>query len=161
MMGRFIVAAGLVACLFRIAPPQVVNAQSFPQPAAADTLSLKMVGVLAASYLYQSYLNIGYLADLNAVDAYSFTELDENLDAVMQIIGGVRDELRVYSTVLPLKTDSLYVDILVQASDLLLQEAAALQKYMQTGNEQDAAVYLQLNGDARKLLESLLGLKDE
>lgn len=137
-----------------------LQAQSFREM-PTDTTSLKMVGVLAASYLYQSYLNIGYLADLNAVDAYPFTELDENLNAVMQIIGGVRDELRVYSTTLPLRSDSMYVDVLVQASDLLLQEAAALQKYMQTGKEQDAAVYLHLNGQARTLLENLLGLKGE
>lgn len=151
---------GMVLCLLLVAGVPSLNAQTLRQ-APTDTLSLKMVGVLAASYLYQSYLNIGYLADLNAVDAYSFTELDENLNSVMQIIGGVRDELRVYSTTLPLKTDSTYVDILVQASDVLLQEAAALQKYMQTGNEQDAAVYLHLNGQARKLLENLLGLKDD
>jgi len=139
-----------------------LSAQAQPnQVMATDTTSLKMVGVLAASYLYQSYLNIGYLADLNAVKAYKYQELNDNLNTVIQIIGGVRDQLKLYSLVLPVKSDSQYVSILVQTSDLLLQEAAALRKYIQTESEQDAAVYLHLNQQARSILGRLLGLQED
>lgn len=137
------------------------QAQSRLTSLATDTTSLKMIGVLAASYLYQSYLNIGYLADLHAVDAYEYKKLDVNLNIVIQIVGGVRDQLKWYTRIVPLKTDSQYVDVLVQASDLLLKEAGALRTYFQTEDSQDAAVYLHLNEQARTVLETILGMKKD
>lgn len=148
---------GLVICGLG----QSLRAEDKVTPAPTDTTSLKMIGVLAASYLYQSYLNIGFLADLHSVDAYDFKQLDENLNIVIQIVGGVRDQLKWYTFVVPLPSDSQYVDVLVQASDLLLQEAAALQKYIQTEDKQDAAVYLHLNEQARTVLEKILGMKED
>ena len=151
----------LVVTIFLVGITHSVNAQHPKLTSPTDTTSLKMIGVLAASYLYQSYLNIGYLADLHAVDAYEYDKLDENLNIVIQIVGGVRDELKWYTLLVPLKSDSQYVDILVQTSDLLLKEAGALRKYFQTEDKQDAAIYLHLNEQARTVLVTILGMKED
>ncbi len=163
-MIRFKLIRMLILGLFLSTSPVQAQTDSHTQllvPAHPDSTSLQMIGVLSASYLYQSYLNIGYLADLNAVKAYKYEKLDENLQTVIQIVGGVRDQLKLYSLLLTVEADSQYVSALVRTADLLLQEAYALRKYMQSGTDKDAAIYLGYNKQVRMIVEKLLGLPED
>ena len=102
-----------------------------------------------------------YPADLHGAKAYDFKQVDENLQTIIQVVGGVRDQLKVYSLLVAAHADSQYVAALVKAADLLLQEAYAFRKYTQTDDPKDAAIYLNYNKQARMVVEKFLGLKED
>jgi hypothetical protein len=119
----------------------------------------QLIGILTASYLYQSYLNIGYLADATSGGVYSEDEAIEQVDGLIGVIGGVRDELQAYSKYMQSESDLLYVENLVKIADILLQEAGALQRYYQTGDEDYARDYLEFNDVAQRAISQLLGIE--
>ncbi len=119
----------------------------------------QMIGVLSASYLYQSYLNIGYLADATEGAVYSEEEALTQVDGLLNVIGGVRDELLAYSRQVESESDRLYLENLVKVADLLIQEASALLRYYESNDQEYAKQYMEFNAMAQKAIGQLLGVE--
>lgn len=121
----------------------------------------QLIGVLSVSYLYQSYLNIGLLADATSGDIYSPDESLLQLGDLLGVIGGVRDEIYSYSKQVESESDKLYLESLVRIADLLLQEAGALMRYFETSEDSYAQQYLELNELAQQAINQILGMESE
>ena len=138
----------------------LLSASAFGQfEASKDTLGQQMVGVLAATYLYQSYMNFGFLADGFEGELYDTdVALDYSADLIA-VVGGARDELQAYRGAQVLEADRAFIQDLVTIADVLLQEGVALQAYIRSGSRADAQRYEEFNELARKAIQQLLGVE--
>ena len=119
----------------------------------------QMIGVLSASYLYQSYLNIGLLADATAGGVYEIQEALAQCESLLTVIGGVRDEMLAYSKQIKSESDRLYVESLVKVADLLIQEGSALLRFYETNDETYAEEFMKFNELAQQAVSQLLGME--
>ena len=124
-----------------------------------DTLGQQMVGVLAATYLYQSYMNFGFLADGFEGELYSTADALDYCADLIAVVGGARDELQAYRSAQVLEADRAFIQDLVTIADVLLQEGVALQAYIQSGARADAERYQEFNELARQAIQQLLGVE--
>ena len=126
----------------------------------ADTLGQQMVGILSATFLYQSYLNIGFLADLHAGGQYDEETALGHGETLVAVIAGARDELQAYRRYQVSEVDQQYIAELIKVVDVLLQECIALNEYMETGDPRAADRFNEMNELAQQAISQLLGLED-
>lgn len=125
-----------------------------------ESVDQEMVGILSATFLYQSYLNIGFLADLHVAGQYDADKAQAHCETLLSVISGTRDELQAYRNHQLTETDQRYVAELVKVVDILLQECVALNEYIQTGDPAPATRFNELNAQAQEAISLLLGLEE-
>jgi hypothetical protein len=158
VFGMAMVLAVGAAC---IATPEMLSGQE-KKAAAADKDGrkqlLETVGALAAVHLYQSYLNIGLIADGKAEGIYGEKESQQILASVLPLMDMVDKQLAKVSKLDMDKQDRDGLEQLGRLSKLLRQQAEELQAFWKTGDKERGAKYEKLRKEAWEGISKLLGL---
>lgn len=121
---------------------------------------LEALGSLSAAHLYQSYLNIGLIADGVENETYSRNEGANLLATVQNLLGQVETGLqRVAQTGLD-RDDQQALDRVRQVTTHLREQATALLAYWAGGEMDQVSRYRAARALAWDELQSLLGLDD-
>ncbi|HEV3144758.1 MAG TPA: hypothetical protein VGZ47_12785 [Gemmataceae bacterium] len=119
---------------------------------------LETIGALNASHSYQTYLNIGMIADAKAKGVYSEKDAYKLLDSVLSLLDSVDGKM---SELAKLEFDAGDRDTLEQMrklSKLLREQGKALQTAWDTGRDDDAVKYENIRKDSWTAISKLLGL---
>ena len=154
-------ARSLFGLLVRSAVPAVAQ-QPQPQPLQPTrevaTLT-ESVGLIAGLQLYQTYLNIGLLADARAEGLYEASELAQLLGSVTTPLEKVDKQLEKVAAALKLsKEDSVAVARMRKIAGLLRRQGTALQTFWDRGGAEQGKNYEAARQAAWKEIETLLQL---
>jgi hypothetical protein len=148
-----------------VAKPVEANATDVAKPADApkklteerDRL-LAMVAALTEAHCFQTYLNIGLIADGKAKGTYSDKDARKVLDSVLSLLNSMDRKLEALDKVDLAKDDREKVEQLRAVSALLRQQGKELLAYWDTGKEEQAAKYETLRKNAWVTISSLMGI---
>jgi hypothetical protein len=163
MLRRTRLAATLAALALPLLLPAVGLSQGPPKkeaPAENPTVSqlLETVGTLAGTNLYQSYLNIGLLADGRAEGLYSEDDAKQLLTSVLKPLDATDKQLEKVAKLVSTKEDKEAVEKFRKLNGLLRQQGEHLQAFWASGKEEDSKKYEAARKDAWDGISSLLGL---
>jgi hypothetical protein len=119
------------------------------------------LGLLATMQLYQTYLNIGLLADGKAEGVYSAETVSELLGSIIHPLDQVEEQLTKVSQLKLTNEDRDTVKVLVKTLQLLRQQGKALVNFWNTGKEEDAKLYESSRTAAWRELSGLLKLEPQ
>lgn len=125
-------------------------------PAVADLL--ETVGLLAGSQLYQTYLNIGLLADARAEGLYPDRDVKKVLGSVLLPLEKIDRQLEKLEQCHLSASDRAALAELRRISGLLRQQGRALESYWASGAESDGEAYESARQKAWEALRDLLDL---
>ena len=144
------------------APP---SAGDTPKPGVAGTKAaeergqlLETVGCLTAAHSFQTYLNIGFIADGKSRGTYSDKDARKVLDSVLSLLNATDRKLEALDTVELDRGDRARLEELRAVSALLRQQGKELQAYWDTGKDENAARYESLRQNAWATIVRLLGI---
>ncbi len=146
-----------------IQPPQTNDAKPAALPtttlAAVKDRYLEALGGLSASHLYQSYLNIGLLADGVEKEVYALDEAEKMLGSVTDLMNLVEGQLaKVRQTGLE-PDDHASLERIKAVTALLRLQTETLQAYWVSGDMEEARQYHQAREATWKGLSKVLGLE--
>jgi hypothetical protein len=157
-----LVAIAVAIPLLASAPSPAQPATQPPsQPAPADPAPVltEAVGLLAGLQLYQTYLNIGMLADIRAEGLYEAGELAQLLGSVVTPLEQVDKQLEKVAAIKTLSKDDVAALARMRKIVALLHtEGKSLQAFWDTGVEDHAKKYEAARQAAWKELDALLEL---
>lgn len=119
---------------------------------------LEAMGGLSAAHLYQTYLNIGLLADGVESEAYSVAEAKKNLAVVTNFMDLVEDKLAKVEKVGLEPDDHDSLARIKTVADLLRLQSKALTTYWDGGMPEQAEQYQLARKTAWTGLSKVLGL---
>jgi hypothetical protein len=128
-----------------------------PKGAPERRLFLETIGTLTATHCYQTYLNIGLIADAKAKGHYSEKDAYKVLDSVLALLDTVERKLADLSKVDLDKDDRDSLEQIRKLSAHLRYQGKALQAYWESGREEDAAKYEDVRKDSWAAISRLLG----
>jgi hypothetical protein len=157
----FLVAsvAGAVYSLNRGSAPAATAttvAETAPRP--SNERMLETLGGLSAAHLYQSYLNIGLLADSVESAAYTEAQANSMLTTVSSLMDMVDRQLDKLTKGELSKDDKLEVERIRGLSQLLRAQITVLRAYWRTGDAREAKRYHEVREKAWTRLSEVLGL---
>ncbi|MBM3980629.1 MAG: hypothetical protein FJ304_10150 [Planctomycetes bacterium] len=144
-----------VASLVLLAP--AARAQP-PAKAEENAVLAETVGLLAGLQLYQSYLNIGLLADARAEGLYEASELTQLLGSVVVPLEKVEKQLEKVAALKLSKDDAAAIARMKKVTGLLRQQGKSLQAFWDTGVADHGKKYEEARQAAWKELSELLEL---
>src|SRR5262245_44517603 len=164
---------GGAAAEIAVAPPPSSNSaepapvkETKPKaPAAAPTFPqrdrfLEALGGLSAAHLYQSYLNIGMLADGVESEAYTVQEAEKLLTSVIDLMNRVDAQLvKIGQTGLD-GDDQASLERIKSVSALLRLQTRTLQTYWASGEKTQAERYHRAREAAWTGLTKVLGFEE-
>jgi hypothetical protein len=156
---RIVIAAtALVIAGSAIAqPPAPAKADPPAKPDDSAVLA-ETVGLLAGLQLYQTYLNIGLLADARAEGLYEASELNQLLGSVVVPLEKVEKQLEKVAKLKLSKEDAAAIERMRKVAGLLRQQGKSLQAFWETGVEDHGKKYEAARQAAWKELCELLDL---
>src|SRR5262249_13482993 len=119
---------------------------------------LETLGSLSAAHLYQSYLNIGLLADAVEKEGYSPEQANNMLATIVSLMNVVDKQLDKLARIELGEEEKHDVDRIRELSGLLRLQVAALRAYWLTGQPQQAERYQAAREKAWNSLSEVLGL---
>jgi hypothetical protein len=122
-------------------------------------LLLETIGALTASHSYQTYLNIGLIADGKTKGNYSERDANKILDSVISLLDTVDRKLADLAKLDLEKEDRISLDQMRRLSALLRQQGKVLQTYWDTGRDDDAAKYENARKDSWAVIGKILGIE--
>jgi hypothetical protein len=152
-------ALGIVCCALS------AGGASAQPPAPAKTVAeensvlLESVGLLAGVQLYQTYLNIGLLADAFAEDVYTPAEAAQLLGSVVGPLEKVEKQLEKVAALKLTKEDAAAIARMKRIAALLRQQGKSLQSVWDTGLEEHTKKYEEARQAAWKEVSDLLDLE--
>lgn len=153
--------AALVAVVLALASG-TASAQPAPAKAApADDSAVlaETVGLIAGLQLYQTYLNIGLLADARAEGLYEASELAQLLGSVVIPLEKVEKQLEKVAKLKLPKEDLAAIARMQKVAGLLRQQGKSLQSFWDTGVADHGKKYEEARQAAWKELSELLELE--
>lgn len=139
------------------------HVQSVPKAAALPPMPevvVEALGGLTAAHLYQTYLNIGLLADAVEGEVYETAAAKKMLATVAGLTAAVEVQLAVMGK-LPLKDDEkITVEQARQITTLLSAQARELRAYWDTGEKEHTARFHKARQEAWAGIKSLLNLRE-
>ena len=130
-----------------------------PEEDEAGAILTETVGLLASLQLYQSYLNIGLLADLRTRSSLKPADLAQLLDSVVAPLDQVDKELQKTAGLKGVNDEDVAaIARLRKTANLLREQGKALQAFWDTGLEAHTKKYDAARLAAWKELEDLLEL---
>ena len=143
---------------------EVVNEETTEVPSASSDDSkatkkeryLEALGSVSAAHLFQSYLNIGLVADGVESQAYTMADADETLVSIMDSITQVDAQLTKLAKAGIAAEDRAAIEQLQAAGVLLRIQAKLLQAYWLSGEEEDAQRYHEAREAAWKGIAKML-----
>jgi len=140
-------------------PSQANAASSSVDDSKADRRRLlETVGALTAAHCYQTYLNIGLIADGKAKGTYSKQDAYQVLDSILSLQSSIERNL---SRLAKLDLDKRDLESLEQMRDLsalLRQQGKDLKAFWDSGKEEDAARYDDTRKDSWAAIGRLTGI---
>jgi hypothetical protein len=128
-------------------------------PAAEERrVLLQTVGLLAASQVYQAYLNIGLLADGKASGAYQAKDCQGAMEIVFHLLEAADLQLEKISKMDLSQEDQEGVTSVRKLSGLVRQQGDELLEFWNTSNQENLARYAQCRQQAWQGLNGLLKL---
>jgi hypothetical protein len=119
---------------------------------------LATVASLTEAHCFQTYLNIGLIADGKAKGTYSDKDARRVLDSVLSVLNSTDRKLEALDKIDLTKDDREKLEQLRAASALLRQQGKELQGYWDTGKEEQAAKYETLRKNAWATISTLMGI---
>jgi hypothetical protein len=126
--------------------------------AAEHRRLLETIGALTAGHSYQTYLNIGLLADGRAKGAYTDKDATRVLDSILSIVRSVEEKLAALDKLTLDEADRASLAQMRELSALLRRQANELQSFWDSGRDEDAARYESARKDAWAAISRLLGM---
>jgi hypothetical protein len=118
---------------------------------------LETVGTLTAVHAFQTYLNIGLIADGKAKGSYTDRDARKVLDSVLRLQDSVDQKLASVGKTELAKDDRDSLEDMRTVSDLLRKQAHELETYWDSGKEADEARYEEVRKDSWAALNRLMG----
>ena len=134
------------------------RAEEIPNSAQERRQLLETVGTLTAAHCYQTYLNIGFIADGKAKGAYTNQDANKLLDSLLSLLNSVDRNLGTISKIDLDKQDRESLEQMRDLSALLRQQGKELQTYWDSGKEEDAARYDNTRKDSWAAIAKLTGI---
>jgi hypothetical protein len=119
---------------------------------------LETVGTLAGFQLYQSYLNIGLIADGKAEGVYSDEDVSTILNSVLELLETLDKRLEANSKLALSDSDQSAIKKLRLLSALLRQEGDELKAFWRTGDKAHSDKYEAARKEAWEGISEVLGL---
>jgi hypothetical protein len=129
-----------------------------PTDKEAHDQLLETVGVLAASQLYQGYLNIGFVADGKAEGTYEEKDAKQILNSVLALLDTLDKQMEKVGKLDLNKQDREGVEQIRKLSGLLHDQGKELQAFWTTGNKERGAAYEKIRKESWDGISKLLGL---
>jgi hypothetical protein len=146
-------------------PTDVKKSPPVSEPAVTaanrDAQLVRSVGSLCAVQLYQSFLNVGLLADAVEHEAYSKTEAAQILSTIVTLSQTVDGQLQKLADSGLENDDKKALDRVRKASALVRTQAMHLQSYWTSGEKNHIDDYQRLRQQCWQELRSILGLPEE
>jgi hypothetical protein len=152
------------------APAAVKHAET-PAPAEAPAVSqaaktaiderghlLETVGCLTSAHYFQTYLNIGFIADGKAKGAYTDRDARWVLDSVLSLLRSTDQKVEALDRFDLDRGDRERLEQLRAVSALLHQQGKELQAYWDGGKEEHATKYESLRQTTWASLSKLMGI---
>ncbi len=122
---------------------------------------LEALGTATAANLYQTYLNVGFLADGRAEGVYDDRTAQRLLGSILGLLDAVDKQLtKVGKTELE-KKERQALEKIREVYGLIRKQANALQTFWKSGKKADGARYEKLRKEAWQEVKQLLDLQDE
>jgi hypothetical protein len=134
-----------------------------PGPAATaasgpDATSLRTIGTLTAAHFFQTYLNIGLIADGKAKGTYTGDDARKMLGSVLSLVDSVDRQLDSLGQRTLDQEDCASLQQMRAISGLLRQQGQELQSAWDRGHHQDAA-YESLRQDSYAAISRLMAIR--
>ena len=129
-----------------------------PKTAAERRQLLETIGVLTAAHCYQTYFNLGLLADGRAKGAYTDRDASRILDSVLSVLASVDQKLAALAKMELDKEDRASLDQMRELSALLRRQGKELESFWDNGREEDAVRYESVRKDSWAAISKLLGI---
>jgi hypothetical protein len=137
---------------------QVVPHRTEPNGRGARTELTETVGLLSGLYLYQTYLNIGFLADARAHGVYDERGARSVLTTVLASLDAVDKQLIQLGNVASSYADRQATERLRAIVGLLRTQGQQLRLFWDTGQRAHSERYESTRQEAWRQLNALLGL---
>src|SRR5262249_27849956 len=119
---------------------------------------LQTIGTLTAAHYFQTYLNIGFIADGKGRGNYSQEDARKVLQSVLSVVDSVDRQLDVLGKRNLEKGDRESLDQMRAISAQLRQQGQGLQAYWASGKDQAAARYEALRQKTYAAISKLMGI---
>lgn len=141
--------------LLVLAGPAVAQPPAKPE----DTAWREAVGSLAGLNLYQTYLNIGLLADGKAEGVYEAKQARELLDSILKPIDDTTARLARLAKAAP-KEDREALETAQRLYNLLQKQGKSLRAFWESGKKEDGDAYEAARKAAWEGIAKFLKLED-
>jgi hypothetical protein len=128
------------------------------KPAAERRQLLETIGAMTAAHCYQTYFNLGLLADGKAKGAYTDRDASRVLDSILALHDSVDQKLAALAKIDLDKLDRASLDQMRDLSALLRRQGKELQAFWDSGKDEDAARYESVRKDAWAAISKLGGI---
>jgi hypothetical protein len=131
-----------------------------PVPPASDVDrgSLQTIGTLAAAHYFETYLNLGFLADGKEKGVYSDQDAHEVLRSVQSVLDSVDRQLDALGKRPLAREDRESLEQMRAISALLRQQGKELQAYWDGGRAEDADHFESLRRHSYAAIRRLMGI---
>jgi hypothetical protein len=157
-------APAVVAAAESARPTEAATPREAPKPVAAPAKSnedrtrlLEALGTLTAAHYFQTYLNIGFIADGKTRGTYTDRDARKVLDSVLSLVNSTERQLEALEKIELSSGDRARLVELQAVSALLRQQGRELQSWWETGKDENAARYESLRQNAWASILKLMG----
>jgi hypothetical protein len=126
----------------------------------SSAVLLQSVGALAATHLYQTYLNIGFIADAKADNNYDEKQAKELLASVLKMMDVVDKQLDKVEKLELAKEDRQALELLRKVQKKLKDQTDELQAFWKTGDKEHGEKYESIRKEAWESIRKLVGLTE-
>jgi hypothetical protein len=141
-------------------PMREAHGQPSPAPPPADSRAqlTEAVGLLSGVYLYQTYLNINFLADARAGKLYDEQPARAVLGTVVGPLDAVDKHFSRLAALAQTEADRQAADRLRKIVGLLRRQGQELARFWDSGHPADGARYEATRQESWRQISALLGL---
>jgi hypothetical protein len=118
---------------------------------------LEAVGCLTSAHYFQTYLNIGFIADGRAKGTYTERDARKVLDSVLSLLRSADQKVEALEKIELDRNDRERLEQLRAVSALLRQQGKELLAYWDGGKEENATRYESLRQSAWATMSKLMG----
>jgi hypothetical protein len=119
---------------------------------------LEAAGTLTAAHCYQTYLNLGLIADGKAKGTYTRQDAYKILDSILALLDSVDGKLAGLAKIDLDKGDRQSLEQMRDLSALLRRQAKDLEAFWDSGKEEDLGRYESTRKDAWAAIGKLTGI---
>jgi hypothetical protein len=142
-----------------VAPPEKLAGMKLPPPklnASQKERFLEALGALSSAHLFQSYLNIGLLADGVESEAYTTKQAEETMRSIENMMDQVDAQLGKLTKTTLEPDDHAALEQIKAVAVMLRLQAKFLQDYWKSGDQADAERYHEVRNAAWKALGKIM-----